>query len=62
MYNKIMILGNGFDLDFGLKTRYCDFMNSKVWKEAKNKDFVSSYGIVNYLEEKSKLSVLQDLV
>ena len=28
-----IVLGNGFDLDLGLKTRYSDFMNSKEWGE-----------------------------
>lgn len=56
MYKKIMILGNGFDLDFGLKTKYRDFMNSKTWQMAKEKDDVLSYSIINYLEEKHQLS------
>lgn len=46
MYKKILILGNGFDLDFGLKSRYRDFMNSQIWKRAKEKVDFASYGIV----------------
>lgn len=30
---KILILGNGFDLDLGLKTRYSDFAESTEWKK-----------------------------
>lgn len=32
---KLIILGNGFDLDLGLHTRYSDFWHSENWKEAK---------------------------
>lgn len=31
MKDRILILGNGFDLDLGLKTSYRDFCNSKYW-------------------------------
>lgn len=31
MAKKILILGNGFDIDLGLKTRYSDFANSEIW-------------------------------
>ena len=55
MYKKILILGNGFDLDFGLKSRYRDFMNSQIWKKAKEDKDYATFGIINYLEEKSKL-------
>jgi len=36
MGSKILILGNGFDLDLGLKTRYSDFWSSTLWTQAKN--------------------------
>ena len=29
--NTLLIIGNGFDLDLGLNTRYSDFANSKFW-------------------------------
>lgn len=29
--NTLLILGNGFDLDLGLNTRYSDFANSEFW-------------------------------
>lgn len=32
MAKKILIIGNGFDIDLGLKTRYSDFSDSKDWK------------------------------
>ena len=30
---KVFIIGNGFDLDLGWKTRYSDFASSKYWIE-----------------------------
>ena len=33
MSKAIIILGNGFDLDLGLKTSYSDFAGSSQWKE-----------------------------
>ena len=30
---KILILGNGFDLDLGLETKYSDFAKSQQWKD-----------------------------
>jgi len=33
MSKAIIILGNGFDLDLGLKTSYADFAGSSQWKE-----------------------------
>lgn len=32
MAKKLLILGNGFDIDLGLKTRYSNFANSDIWK------------------------------
>lgn len=37
MYNNILILGNGFDLDLGLPTKYSDFANSEYWPKVKKK-------------------------
>ena len=38
MTNIALVLGNGFDLDLGLKTRYCDFWEAKksVMKEVQH--------------------------
>ena len=35
MENGLLILGNGFDLDMGLHTRYSDFWESDGWNKAK---------------------------
>lgn len=55
MHKKILIIGNGFDLDIGMKTRYRDFMESGIWRKAKEHGNALSYSILNYLEEKNKL-------
>lgn len=34
MSGKILIIGNGFDLDLGMNTRYSDFANSEIWKQS----------------------------
>lgn len=61
MYKKILIIGNGFDLDIGMKTRYRDFMDSNIWKKAKEDDDALSYSILNYLEEKNRLEAWFDV-
>jgi len=33
MAKKLLIIGNGFDIDLGLRTRYSDFANSKIWEQ-----------------------------
>ena len=45
MPHNVLILGNGFDLDIGYKTRYSDFVNSSFWP-FKEKD-LSSIGVPN---------------
>lgn len=45
MSHNLLILGNGFDLDIGYKTKYSDFVNSDFWP-LKEKD-LSSFGILN---------------
>ena len=32
MAKKLLILGNGFDIDLGLKTQYSNFANSDIWE------------------------------
>lgn len=36
MSKKVLIIGNGFDLDLGLKTRYSDFAKSEYWPNKDN--------------------------
>ena len=55
MGKKILIQGNGFDLDLGLKSRYRDFMNSSTWKNVKGRDYILTYNIISFLEEKNQI-------
>lgn len=48
--SKVFIIGNGFDLDLGLKTRYIDFWNSDVFEEYRN-TFYS--GLISYLNKQA---------
>ena len=50
MIETTFILGNGFDLDLGLKTRYSDFANSEYWVIDSDMQFYSE--LARYLEEK----------
>lgn len=40
MAKKLLIIGNGFDIDLGLRTRYSDFAKSKIWEKL----MVNTYG------------------
>ena len=55
--NNILILGNGFDLDMGLKTRYSDFAASDEWKECANEES----NLYKYLETKKNIERWIDL-
>lgn len=33
MSKKVFIIGNGFDLDLGMNTRYSDFAKSEYWPQ-----------------------------
>lgn len=48
--SKIFIIGNGFDLDLGLKTRYIDFWKSSIFEPHKNKH----KGMIHFLDERAK--------
>lgn len=43
--SKVFIIGNGFDLDLGLKTRYIDFWNSEEFEKYRSTDS----GLIKYL-------------
>lgn len=53
--NRLLILGNGFDLCLGRDTRYSDFVNSRFWPENLKSELFS------YLEEKANLERWFDL-
>ena len=52
MGKKILIIGNGFDLDLGMKSRYSDFISSQTWIKAKEDDTFPLCNLLHYLEEK----------
>lgn len=58
MRKGIIILGNGFDLDLGLKTSYADFAKSSQWAELMSGNIHSNDKdmLLGFL--KSKLNVL----
>lgn len=60
MGKKILILGNGFDLDLGLKSRYRDFMESDTWKSDDGKKYIQTCNLLKYLDEKNKLETWFD--
>lgn len=57
-YRVVLVIGNGFDLDLGLKTKYNDYMNSDYFDRAHS---ISVYvhsdkkgvNLFNYLKEKA---------
>lgn len=40
---RILIIGNGFDLDLGLKTSYKDFLDSNIFSQLKNESSLATY-------------------
>ena len=54
MSKGIIILGNGFDLDLGLKTSYADFAKSEFWQDlmADNSHSYNSQRLLGFLKEK----------
>ena len=47
--NRLLIIGNGFDLDLGRKTRYSDFAKSEFWPKDLDSD------LYEHLNQKSKI-------
>lgn len=54
MSKVTVVLGNGFDLDLGLKTRYSDFAKSKYWTELMDNNLHSSDStrLIGFLRQK----------
>lgn len=40
---RLLIIGNGFDLSLGLKTKYSDFANSEFWPNQLNDEYFFAY-------------------
>ena len=63
MSESILVIGNGFDLDLGLKTKYSDFAKSKYWPQV---DFerlpCTSDGIILDLDAEPKSIFMKDYI
>lgn len=55
--SNILILGNGFDLDLGLKTRYSDFSDSDEWRRYSSEES----NLFQYLDAKKEIERWFDL-
>ncbi len=55
-YKKVFIIGNGFDLDLGMKTRYSDFAKSDQWPFEN-----SILALAGHLNNRSKIDKWLDL-
>ena len=63
---NLLIIGNGFDIDLGLKTKYSDFIESNCFDENKNNLFKSiyrSYKNMNWIDLENELkNMLRELI
>ena len=50
MAHNVLVLGNGFDLDLGYRTKYSDFVNSSYWPfKEKNLSSIGVPNLQNYI-------------
>ena len=47
-----LVIGNGFDLDLGMNTRYSDFAKSEYWPKDVSS---SSFNLKQYLNERKEM-------
>ena len=60
---NVLVIGNGFDLDLGLKTKYSDFADSEQWKKMYQECAEKSdhYSLMKYLNDKKKVESWFDI-
>lgn len=58
---RTLVLGNGFDLDAGLKTSYSDFVRSSYWPFNHSSKVQNIDTLASYLKEKSLLNTWFDV-
>lgn len=64
----VLVIGNGFDMDLKLKTKYSDFVKSKEWETAYNENAGKSkyYSLLKYLNDRKEtekwFDIEQDLL
>lgn len=51
IYDRVLVIGNGFDLNLGLKTSYTDFMSSKMFKNL----LADNNELANHLEQNKNI-------
>lgn len=53
----VLVIGNGFDLDLRLKTRYSDFTKSDEWRNMVEQNIPKSncYSLLKYLNDRRKI-------
>lgn len=61
MSKVVFVIGNGFDIDLGLKTKYSDFAGSKFWKNLIADTFVYSQDLLAALEEAKRTETWFDI-
>jgi len=59
-YNMVMVIGNGFDISLGLKTRYADFMESDWWP-FRHRGGDGDYGLGAYLTKRHGIEKWMDV-
>jgi hypothetical protein len=66
-YDAVILIGNGFDLNFGLKTGYCDFIKSKNFEDLikEDNDFAkhlkSRHNLQNWIDIENELKTYSSL-
>ena len=61
MAKKLLIIGNGFDIDLGLKTRYSDFAKSKYWEKLMENTYGIDQDLLNALKEAKETEAWFDI-
>ncbi|MBR3699762.1 MAG: hypothetical protein IKM85_09630 [Bacteroidales bacterium] len=63
MNNKCVIyLGNGYDVAWGFKTKYCQFIESTIFKELKSTCNLAKWVDDKYSEDKNRWSDLEEML
>lgn len=59
----VLVIGNGFDLDLGLKTKFSDFAKSHEWEEmyVQHANETSHFSLLNYLNDKKDIDEWFDI-
>ena len=61
MAKRLLIIGNGVDIDLGLRTRYSDFAKSKYWEKLMENTYGSDQDLLNALKEAKETEAWFDI-